>query len=1074
MNRERFQKLRSIFEEALELEPDQQSAFIEEEAAGDESLRAEIEALLDAHRADEAGLVSVACDVRSFLEPLERDEYEPTTIGHYEVIRKLGEGGMGAVYLCRDTRLHKRLVAVKMLRSPGSGRSVIERFQRERNFLGKLRHPHIAALYDEGQGERGEPYFVMEYVEGVDIVTYCNSKSLSVEERLRLMVQVCRAVQSAHSESVAHRDLKPANILIVDAEKPYPKIIDFGVARSLAGSSDVMATLTQANMLVGTLGYIAPEQIDTPSASLTPRADIYALGVILFELMTGSQPIPADQLRRSSIIEVHRMLSGYMAPRPSALVQSESAAEKLPRCGLSASQLAERLRGDIDSILLKAVAPQPLERYTTADALADDLQRHLDMLPIQARPRRKVATAMLFVRRHKIAMTFAACLAVVLVAATVVSVVSARRAMVARALAEQRSETLLTNNYRSNMALAGAALTGGDWRKAAAWLNQAPVERREWEWRMMMALATGPWSSMSVNPSAVSAIGARASGGLVALGFRDRTLALVDPNTRRIVASTLFESLPEAIFWSESSSSLIVASRGGEIVCLESDLTERCRHQVEVKGWGSIGYDERTHELVAFDNERQLWRVNLATGDVSSKSAPELGSRSSAALSANGRWIGVIDESGSWRTIDAATLTPLAQWHGPKVNASELVVSDNGDLACHPLGGREVILARIGESGVRRVAMVSPGSASMLGMAFSPRADALLIQDPGGVSQICEFAKAGPPITVAAPAVGQSTVGWAADGDSVVVGYSDGVVRTLRLADARRRHWPSELHGAILARSDAGSQQTEIMTNQGRWLRRSWRDGEMTTALVAENRITAAWCSGGVSAIGYNNGSVECYFDDMRRAAEPLFNSTVRAIRGTPNGDVFVAASMAQEYAVISTTDWSIRRETPPTRSLLTGLAVRDDGQEAAFAYVDGLINLVNLADGAVRESLDTGLRNAVAAYDGRSLIVGSTSSVVARFETDGGDLEWSQHLGDDPVRTVIGHPSGRILVGTHSGAIVILDPEDGAIITSFTILQGSISSIEIDSVSHDVTVCASSGDVFELPAQLYVGNAED
>src|SRR5690606_16367989 len=124
-------------------------------------------------------------------------------------------------------------------------------------------------------------------------------------------------------------------------------------------------------------------------------------------------------------------------------------------------------------------------------------------------------------------------------------------------------------------------------------------------------------------------------------------------------------------------SSLIVASRGGEIVCLESDLTERCRHQVEVKGWGSIGYDERTHELVAFDNERQLWRVNLATGDVSSKSAPELGSRSSAALSANGRWIGVIDESGSWRTIDAATLTPLAQWHGPKVNASELVVSDN-------------------------------------------------------------------------------------------------------------------------------------------------------------------------------------------------------------------------------------------------------------------------------------------------------------------------------------------------------------------------------------------------------------
>jgi len=313
----------------------------------------------------------------------------PTQIGPYRILETLGEGGMGTVYLAEQKEPVRRRVALKLIKLGMDSKAVLLRFEQERQALALMQHDGIAKVYDCGTTERGQPFFVMELVKGVPLHEFCEQHRLSLPQRLSLMQQVCDAVTHAHQKGVVHRDLKPGNVLVSDeGGKPHVKIIDFGLAKAL-GQKLVEATLfTETGQVVGTPEYMAPEQADPSNADIDTRADIYSLGVMLYEVLVGALPFSAQDLRRAGMLEMQRVLREVEPPRPSTRLSSigESATAIAAARRMSAAALMKSLKNDLDWVVLRAIEKDRNRRYESASALAADMQRFLDHEPLVAGP----------------------------------------------------------------------------------------------------------------------------------------------------------------------------------------------------------------------------------------------------------------------------------------------------------------------------------------------------------------------------------------------------------------------------------------------------------------------------------------------------------------------------------------------------------------------------------------------------------------------------------------------------------------------------------------------------------------
>jgi non-specific serine/threonine protein kinase/serine/threonine-protein kinase len=353
------------------------------------------------------------------------------SIGPYRLLTKLGEGGMGAVWLAEQTAPVKRTVAIKVIKSGRYSDHSIQRFDLERQSLAAMNHPAIAKVFDAGSTPEGQPYFVMEYVFGLAITTYCNQKHLSLRERIELMIKVCEGVQHAHQKAIMHRDLKPSNILITEVDgKPSPRIIDFGIAKAIetAGGEDVtMSVLTQAGGLVGTPGYMSPEQADPSIVDIDTRTDVYSLGVVLYELLTASLPFDPKQWKTKPLHEVLRQLQEADPQRPSTRVSTDSTS-LAEYSGTELQRLVRQLRGDLDWITLKALEHDRERRYNSPTELAADLSRYLSDEPITARPPSVAYRARKFARRNRLAVAFTAALLLVIVGFTISMTIERNRA----------------------------------------------------------------------------------------------------------------------------------------------------------------------------------------------------------------------------------------------------------------------------------------------------------------------------------------------------------------------------------------------------------------------------------------------------------------------------------------------------------------------------------------------------------------------------------------------------------------------------------------------------------------------
>ena len=350
-------------------------------------------------------------------------------IGPYRLLRHVGAGGMGEVWLAEQTKPVRRQVALKVIKAGMDTDEVVVRFEAERQALAMMAHPAIARVFDAGATPQGRPYFVMEYVPGEPITTYCQRHKVPVAERLELFMHVCEGVQHAHQKGIIHRDLKPSNVLVaLQDQKPVPKIIDFGVSKATTQTLTDSTMCTQYGQVIGTPEYMSPEQAENTGLDIDTRADVYSLGVILYELLTGSLPFESKNLRAKGLDELRRTIREVDPPRPSQRVTVLAAAPDASQSlRAEAARVAGRLRGDLDWITMRALEKDRTRRYGAASDLAADIRRHLEFQPVVAGPPSQVYRLKKFVRRNRIGVTAAATLVALLAFLAATMTIQAQR-----------------------------------------------------------------------------------------------------------------------------------------------------------------------------------------------------------------------------------------------------------------------------------------------------------------------------------------------------------------------------------------------------------------------------------------------------------------------------------------------------------------------------------------------------------------------------------------------------------------------------------------------------------------------
>jgi len=514
----------ALFQAAAQLAGSERATFLNGACHGDPALRQRLESLLTAHDAKD-----------SFLEPetpqpnqeplktikLEMPAEEPPdeavgqTLGRYRLLERVGEGGCGVVYVAEQTEPVRRRVALKVIKLGMDTKQVVARFEAERQALAMMDHPNIAKVLDAGTTDVGRPFFVMELVRGIKITDYCDQANLSTKERLDLFIKVCQAIQHAHQKGIIHRDIKPSNILVTLHDGvPVPKVIDFGIAKATEGRLTDKTVYTQLHQFIGTPAYMSPEQAEMSGLDIDTRSDIYSLGVLLYELLTGKTPFDANELLSQGIDAMRKMIREKEPVRPSTRLATLGANElttAAKRRSADTSKLLHQLKGDLDWIVMKCLEKDRTRRYESASGLAADILRHLNNQPVIARPPSTAYRLQKAWRRNKLVYGSAAAIAAALLLALMLSGASylrerkarvseqaqrleaerQRQAAEANAAGERQQRSRVESlAYATDMNLILQALEMNNLGRGQELLNRnrplaGQPDRRGWEWRYL-------------------------------------------------------------------------------------------------------------------------------------------------------------------------------------------------------------------------------------------------------------------------------------------------------------------------------------------------------------------------------------------------------------------------------------------------------------------------------------------------------------------------------------------------------------------------------------------------------------
>ena len=552
--------IKAIFSEVLEKQTNEErSAYLGRVCGNDAGLRDKIENLLKAHNEAGCFLEPQVLDAEATLDTSPLTEGPGSIIGRYKLLEKIGEGGFGVVWAAAQKKPVKRRVALKIIKLGMDTRQVVARFEAERQALAMMDHPNIAKVFDAGATETGRPYFVMELVRGIPITKYCDQVKLSTKDRLDLFIKVCNAVQHAHQKGIIHRDIKPSNILITLHDGvPVPRIIDFGIAKATQQELTEMTIYTQHNQFIGTPAYMSPEQAEMSGLDIDTRSDIYSLGVLLYELLTGRTPFDEKELMQSGIDEMRKIIREQEPQRPStkfATLQIQEQSTTAARHSTDSPRLISLLRGDLDWIVMKCLEKDRTRRYETANGLAMDVIRHLSNEPVIARPPTVVYQLQKAWRRNKVVYTAIGMVVASLIIGISLSVWQAWIATGARKDAEaasRREYTLRTKAeegerkqrliaYAADMKLAREYLKKHNLPKMNELLNSyvpkpgEPDEDdlRDIEWRYFTQVSKGDESYTIPHETMVRSISLSANGNRLASITMSGKVRLFDVESRR-------------------------------------------------------------------------------------------------------------------------------------------------------------------------------------------------------------------------------------------------------------------------------------------------------------------------------------------------------------------------------------------------------------------------------------------------------------------------------------------------------------------------------------------------------------
>src|SRR6266849_728822 len=541
----------SIFIEALDKEdPAERAAFLARVCASDPALRQRIERLLQRHQQADSFLESpAAAQVGTVDQPL--TERPGTLIGPYKLLQQIGEGGMGVVYMAEQEQPVRRRVALKIIKPGMDSAQVIARFEAERQALALMDHQNIAHVLDAGSTDSGRPYFVMELVHGVPITQYCDDNHLTPRERLELFVPVCQAIQHAHQKGIIHRDIKPSNVMVTLYDgKPVPKVIDFGVAKATEQKLTERTLFTQYGTMVGTLEYMSPEQAEMSALGVDTRSDIYSLGVLLYELLTGSTPLSHKQLKEAAYAEILRMIKEEEPQKPSTRLSDsgEALASISAQRHMDPAKLAKLVRGELDWIAMKCLEKDRNRRYETATGIAADVQRYLDDEPVQACPPSAWYRLRKFARRNRGPVAAGLALAALLVLGTVGTSIglawalraehTATLAAANEAQAKDALKQTLDNErqdaYFRRITLAYRELSADNLGGALNELELCPKALRKWEWDCLMRLCRVE-PVVFQDTTEVNSIAFSAKGEFLASAGGDGKIKVWDSKTGKVI-----------------------------------------------------------------------------------------------------------------------------------------------------------------------------------------------------------------------------------------------------------------------------------------------------------------------------------------------------------------------------------------------------------------------------------------------------------------------------------------------------------------------------------------------------------
>jgi len=974
------------------------------------------------------GKANIATEDSSFIEGPD------TKINHYELLELIGEGGMGLVYLAQQKEPVKRKVALKIVKLGLDTKQVVARFEAERQTLALLEHPNIAHVFDAGTTDSGRPYFVMEYVKGKSITKYCDEKKLSIEKRLELFQQVCEGVHHAHQKGIIHRDIKPSNILVsVQDDKPVPKIIDFGIAKAITQPLTEKTSYTEQGQLLGTPEYMSPEQAEMAYQDIDTRSDVYSLGVLLYELLTGATPFDTKRLREGGIDHIQQVICQEEPRTPSARLTSlgDKAKAVAESRRTQIITLTRRLHRELEWIPMKAMRKDRMRRYRSASELADDIRNYLTGTPLIAGPESTVYRARKFVRKHAGSVAIAALVAVLIVLGLVASIFMGCRAEQARkqeaAARKQVEQALVRAENAERIAQEQRRLAeklAEDYSRVL-YLNCITTDLRGWEWYRLNHISDQAVMTLRGHDEVVYLVAFSPDGKRIISGSRDNTIKVWDSATGAELMTLRGAATGAELMTLRGHKGEVISAAfspdGKRIVSGSNDKTIKIwdaatgTELMTLRGYDGIwpgAFDPDVKRIVSNggDNTVKVWDVATGTELMTLRGHKE--EVSSVAFSPDGRRFVSGSSDKTIKIWDAATSTELMTLHDDNW-VEDASFSPDGKRIISG-GGDNTIKVWDSATGAELMTLRGHGD-WVASVAFSPDGKRIASGSNDKTIKVWDAAIRGEVVTLSGHRDKRGnnhvfSVAFSPDGKRIVSGSLD---RTVKLWDAVTGAEPMTLRGHDIFVRDASFSP----------------DGKRIVSAGGDNTVKV-WDAGTGKELMTLHG--HSYF--------------VLSVAFSPDGRRIISGSFDKTVKV-----WDVARGNELMtlrghKSRVQCVAISPDGKRIVSGSGDNTIKVWDAATGTelmtLRGHSDT-VRSVAFRPDGKRIVSGSFDETVKVWDAANGEEVMTLRGHSNRVQSAAFSPDGkRIVSGSLDGTVRLWDAATGTELTPFRVVGNWPSSI--------------------------------